>query len=478
MSLPQPPHPLSAHSGSPQEDDAPRPSNIVRYDSLQGALGARRVSQPLPVTYVRTGSDIPPSQGQMSSDSRYVYPSTSSHVSQNQYSYEQHYHPSSPYETPHYSHNPLPRMRTPHSLPESSRVSLNHPPPGYGAPFMAYPQPQQPQFAVPSGMPAASWGPAYSYPQTPTDSSLSPELVRGEPNVHPAPETPGAYRAPEPSYTTHIDAPRHLPGPSRDPGLPDPKGKQREAPPPTSRPRIPQGPDFHKLSQMYRLILDNASSSSSASTSLPPPTQASGLPSSDVLTRIYECALEGVRQFDPVDQDKPPPQPPTPQPRPEALDDDDGNTVPLKRQRTEPAVSESQRCMGCGATSTPEWRRGPLGPRTLCNACGLVYAKLIKKRGRDAAGRSIMEGAAAFAAASAAGTVPGEFLQQFDLSDTGAAGVHQHPHHLQQEEDDRDLPPALGLEGELEGSEDSSGYDELQPGLSEQQQTSRDPPLE
>ncbi|KAJ3813462.1 hypothetical protein F5876DRAFT_63122 [Lentinula aff. lateritia] len=39
----------------------------------------------------------------------------------------------------------------------------------------------------------------------------------------------------------------------------------------------------------------------------------------------------------------------------------------------------------CGATSTPEWRRGPMGPRTLCNACGLVYAKLIKKRDRERA---------------------------------------------------------------------------------------------
>jgi hypothetical protein len=27
------------------------------------------------------------------------------------------------------------------------------------------------------------------------------------------------------------------------------------------------------------------------------------------------------------------------------------------------------KCLGCGATETPEWRRGPLGPRTLCNAC-------------------------------------------------------------------------------------------------------------
>ncbi|KAI0321561.1 hypothetical protein OF83DRAFT_1168307 [Amylostereum chailletii] len=28
------------------------------------------------------------------------------------------------------------------------------------------------------------------------------------------------------------------------------------------------------------------------------------------------------------------------------------------------------------------------GPRTLCNACGLVYAKLLKKRNRDAARRA------------------------------------------------------------------------------------------
>lgn len=29
------------------------------------------------------------------------------------------------------------------------------------------------------------------------------------------------------------------------------------------------------------------------------------------------------------------------------------------------------RCHSCNTTETPEWRRGPDGARTLCNACGL-----------------------------------------------------------------------------------------------------------
>lgn len=39
--------------------------------------------------------------------------------------------------------------------------------------------------------------------------------------------------------------------------------------------------------------------------------------------------------------------------------------TPPKRSRDKDAPV----CLGCGATDTPEWRRGPLGPRTLCNAC-------------------------------------------------------------------------------------------------------------
>ncbi|KAL0089410.1 GATA-type zinc finger transcription factor [Phycomyces blakesleeanus] len=38
------------------------------------------------------------------------------------------------------------------------------------------------------------------------------------------------------------------------------------------------------------------------------------------------------------------------------------------------------RCHSCNISETPEWRRGPDGARTLCNACGLHYAKITRKR--------------------------------------------------------------------------------------------------
>lgn len=43
------------------------------------------------------------------------------------------------------------------------------------------------------------------------------------------------------------------------------------------------------------------------------------------------------------------------------------------------------RCHSCNRAETPEWRRGPDGARTLCNACGLHYAKLTRKMGGNKA---------------------------------------------------------------------------------------------
>eukprot|EP01112_Ceratiomyxa_fruticulosa_P018388 TRINITY_DN586_c0_g1_i3.p1 TRINITY_DN586_c0_g1~~TRINITY_DN586_c0_g1_i3.p1 ORF type:complete len:466 (-),score=78.87 TRINITY_DN586_c0_g1_i3:373-1770(-) len=53
--------------------------------------------------------------------------------------------------------------------------------------------------------------------------------------------------------------------------------------------------------------------------------------------------------------------------------------------------SRNLHCYMCGVTETPEWRRGPQGDHTLCNACGLHYAKTLKKqrKERDARKHSI-----------------------------------------------------------------------------------------
>ncbi|OAA62085.1 Cutinase palindrome-binding protein [Cordyceps fumosorosea ARSEF 2679] len=45
-------------------------------------------------------------------------------------------------------------------------------------------------------------------------------------------------------------------------------------------------------------------------------------------------------------------------------------------------VSEEYVCTDCGTLDSPEWRKGPSGPKTLCNACGLRWAKKEKKRSR------------------------------------------------------------------------------------------------
>ncbi|KAL2488734.1 GATA transcription factor 11 [Forsythia ovata] len=36
-------------------------------------------------------------------------------------------------------------------------------------------------------------------------------------------------------------------------------------------------------------------------------------------------------------------------------------------------VTASKKCTHCEVTKTPQWREGPMGPKTLCNACGVRY---------------------------------------------------------------------------------------------------------
>ncbi|CAO3611978.1 unnamed protein product [Mucor fragilis] len=54
------------------------------------------------------------------------------------------------------------------------------------------------------------------------------------------------------------------------------------------------------------------------------------------------------------------------------------NARPKYRRRSRTSMV-GHRCHSCNTTDTPEWRRGPDGARTLCNACGLHYSKLLRK---------------------------------------------------------------------------------------------------
>ncbi|PWA63019.1 Zinc finger, GATA-type [Artemisia annua] len=56
---------------------------------------------------------------------------------------------------------------------------------------------------------------------------------------------------------------------------------------------------------------------------------------------------------------------------------------------------DSRSCRDCKTTSTPLWRGGPDGPKTLCNACGIKYNKKRRAqlRGLDQNGKRIAKSA-------------------------------------------------------------------------------------
>jgi hypothetical protein len=66
---------------------------------------------------------------------------------------------------------------------------------------------------------------------------------------------------------------------------------------------------------------------------------------------------------------------------PEGDDDERGKKKKKVRHPPDQFV-----CRTCGRTDSPEWRKGPDGPKTLCNACGLRWAKQVRKGDEGAKG--------------------------------------------------------------------------------------------
>ncbi|KAI5467416.1 cutinase gene palindrome-binding protein [Mariannaea sp. PMI_226] len=71
---------------------------------------------------------------------------------------------------------------------------------------------------------------------------------------------------------------------------------------------------------------------------------------------------------------------------PTLIKGDAGIAIPMDRdprtgeKKKKLKTSEEYVCTDCGTLDSPEWRKGPSGPKTLCNACGLRWAKKEKKK--------------------------------------------------------------------------------------------------
>ncbi|EPT00982.1 glucocorticoid receptor-like protein [Fomitopsis schrenkii] len=139
--------------------------------------------------------------------------------------------------------------------------------------------------------------------------------------------------------------------------------------------------DFGKLIEQYGILLETA-----ASLTHPNNSPRLSIPQ-ETMERMMQAAAFGMQSLESASRRIPPGEPPRPPVDERHQEEGQSDGGDAKAQQSAPSGSaengDGQTCLGCNATSTPEWRRGPMGPRTLCNACGLVYAKLIKKRNRD-----------------------------------------------------------------------------------------------
>ncbi|KAL4302518.1 hypothetical protein GQ457_10G017830 [Hibiscus cannabinus] len=48
-------------------------------------------------------------------------------------------------------------------------------------------------------------------------------------------------------------------------------------------------------------------------------------------------------------------------------------TTSSKKKSGDEGSSDRRKCLHCATEKTPQWRTGPMGPKTLCNACGVRY---------------------------------------------------------------------------------------------------------
>ncbi|XP_052209052.1 GATA transcription factor 12-like [Diospyros lotus] len=70
------------------------------------------------------------------------------------------------------------------------------------------------------------------------------------------------------------------------------------------------------------------------------------------------------------------PAAPPPLPEPDMVSSSSKKAVrvaPKRKDGGENSGGDGRKCLHCATEKTPQWRTGPMGPKTLCNACGVRY---------------------------------------------------------------------------------------------------------
>ena len=84
----------------------------------------------------------------------------------------------------------------------------------------------------------------------------------------------------------------------------------------------------------------------------------------------------------------------------------------LNDKKKKVKVAEEFVCTDCGTLDSPEWRKGPSGPKTLCNACGLRWAKKEKRRTGVSISGTSGGGTGVGSAGGTEGTTPTQWQKQ------------------------------------------------------------------
>ncbi|KAL6845584.1 hypothetical protein ACP4OV_025079 [Aristida adscensionis] len=99
---------------------------------------------------------------------------------------------------------------------------------------------------------------------------------------------------------------------------------------------------------------------------LPPPPASPPSPASAAISPAESgVSAQAFPARKPSKPSKKKETPPAPQPQ--------SPGAPATQSGSAAASGEGRRCLHCETDKTPQWRTGPMGPKTLCNACGVRY---------------------------------------------------------------------------------------------------------